>query len=165
MDKIQEKITEKGRRNWLSRVIHAKSDKDAVAAWKLDLNRILHIFNVRFITNLWSSLTVHFQTQLAINTNVVISDVRRDVQNTQTIVSCVHHNATNIHTVVSNIHNDVANTQTVVSDVHQGVVNTQAIVSDIHRAVVKGRDEADNKHLSVSVTCTMSIAQSMLTIH
>ena len=28
----------------------AASDKDAIGAWKLDLNRILHVFNVRPIT-------------------------------------------------------------------------------------------------------------------
>ena len=50
MEKIQEKITEKSERHPVSRVFHAKSDKDMVAAWKLDLNRILHVFNVRFIT-------------------------------------------------------------------------------------------------------------------
>ena len=137
MDKIQEKITEKRGRNRLSRVLHAKSDKDAVAAWKLDLNRILHVFNVRSVASIWSSLTGCVQTELAVNTNVVVSDIRRDVVMTQTIVS----------------------------DVHQGVVDTQAIVSDIHRAVVKGQDEAVNQHISVNITCTTSIAQSILTIH
>ena len=123
MDKIQEKITEKKERNRLSRVVHAKSDKDAVGAWKLDLNRTLHFFNVRSITSVWSSLTDRFQTELAVNTNVVVSDVRRDV------------------------------------------VTTRTIVSEIHQAVVKGRGEADNKSLLVSVTRTMFITRSTLTIH
>ena len=90
MDKIQEKITEKKERNRFSRVVHAKSDKDAVGAWKLDLNRILHVFNVRSITSVWSSLTDRFQTELAVNTNVVVSDVRQDVLMIHTVVSEIH---------------------------------------------------------------------------
>ena len=44
---IQEKIIEKRGRNWLSQLANAKNDKETITAWKLDLNRILHVFNVR----------------------------------------------------------------------------------------------------------------------
>ena len=44
---IQEKIVEKDRRNLLSRLTHAKNDKEAIVAWRSDLNRVLHVFNVR----------------------------------------------------------------------------------------------------------------------
>jgi len=43
---IQEKIIEKSRRNLLSRLANTQNDKEALATWKLDLNRILHVFNV-----------------------------------------------------------------------------------------------------------------------
>jgi len=46
---IQEKIVEKSGRNLLSRLVDAKNDKETIATWKLDLNRILHVFNVRSI--------------------------------------------------------------------------------------------------------------------
>ena len=46
VEEIQGRIVEKGQRNLLSRLVHAKNDKDTIAAWKLDLNRILHVFNV-----------------------------------------------------------------------------------------------------------------------
>ena len=46
---IQGDIIEKGRRNLLSRLIHAKNDEEAIATWKLALNRILHVFNVRSV--------------------------------------------------------------------------------------------------------------------
>jgi len=44
---IQEKVIEKCGRNLLSRLANAKNDKEMITAWKLDLNRILHVFNVR----------------------------------------------------------------------------------------------------------------------
>ena len=83
-----------------------------------------------------ASLTVRFQTELAVNTNVIISDVRRDVQNT--------------HAAISELQRDVTSTLTV--------------ISNIQRAVVRGRDETDDQH-SVSITCIMFVPESTLTIH
>jgi len=41
------KVIKRSGRNSVSRLFHAKDDAVAIAAWKLDLNGILHIFNVR----------------------------------------------------------------------------------------------------------------------
>ena len=38
------KIVEQGKRNVFSRHFHAKSDKDKIAGWRSDLDRILHGF-------------------------------------------------------------------------------------------------------------------------
>ena len=70
-------------------------------------------------------LTVCLQTELAVNTNVV----------------------------VSNIHRGVANTHTVISDVHHDVMNTHAMVADIHHNMLKGPEGANNQHQSVSEIC------------
>ena len=43
---IQEKVMKRGGRHSISRFFHSRDDKDAIAAWKSDLNRILHVFNV-----------------------------------------------------------------------------------------------------------------------
>ena len=68
----------------ISRHFHAKNDKEKIAAWRLDLNRILHIFNVRSIGSVWRLLTLNSQTELTINihatvtdNNVMISDIHR----------------------------------------------------------------------------------------
>ena len=44
---MRNKIIKQGKRNAISRFLYAKVDKDQIAAWKQDLLRILHIFNVR----------------------------------------------------------------------------------------------------------------------
>ena len=44
---IERKITKQSRRNAVSRLIHARNDKDMIAGWKLDLGRVLQVFNVR----------------------------------------------------------------------------------------------------------------------
>ena len=44
---IKGKATKHSGRNRASRFLHARSDKDKIAAWKLELDRILQVFNVR----------------------------------------------------------------------------------------------------------------------
>jgi len=44
---IQGNVIEKGERNLFSRIIHARNDKDVIAAWRVELNGVLHVFNVR----------------------------------------------------------------------------------------------------------------------
>ena len=80
---IREKIVEKDGRNLLSRLAHAKNDKDAIIAWKLDLIRILQVFNVCPTSSVEPSLTVSFQTELTINTHVIVSDIHRDALTSQ----------------------------------------------------------------------------------
>ena len=43
---IQKKVTEQSGRHRVSRFLHARNDKDTIAGWKSDLNRILVVFNV-----------------------------------------------------------------------------------------------------------------------
>jgi hypothetical protein len=43
---IREGVVKLGKRNVAARLFHAKNDKGTIASWRLDLNRILHVFNV-----------------------------------------------------------------------------------------------------------------------
>ena len=78
-------------------MFHAKNDKETIATWRSDLNRILHVFNVRSVTPIRTPLTAYFQTELAINTNVAVSDIRHGVVDTHAVVS-------DTHLIVSDIH-------------------------------------------------------------
>ena len=95
MTEIQQGIVKQGKRGVISRHFHAKNDKDKIAAWRSDLNRILGIFNVRLIASVWPLLTVHLQTELAINTNVTVSDTRSMVSDTRNMVSGIHRTIVN----------------------------------------------------------------------
>ena len=46
MEEIEGRITKQGKRNVVFRHLSAKNDKERIAAWRLDLIRILHLFNV-----------------------------------------------------------------------------------------------------------------------
>ena len=43
---METKIIKMSERNAVFRRLRAKKDKDTITAWRQDLNRILHIFNV-----------------------------------------------------------------------------------------------------------------------
>ena len=84
---IHGNVTEKRKRDPLSQLFHAKDDKETIGTWKLDLNRILHVFNVRSLVFARMSLIVSFQTELAVNTHVAVSDMRHDMSGIRSDVS------------------------------------------------------------------------------
>jgi len=135
---IQRNIIKQGKRNVISRHVHAKNDKDKIAAWTSDLVRILQVFNVRSIVSLWLSLTGHSQTELAINTHVIVS-------NTHAIVSELGQNATSTHVIVS--------------ELGQNVTSTHAMVSNIHRTMVRSQEGSDGINPLVSEIRTLSITE------
>jgi hypothetical protein len=137
---IQREIIKKGKRNVVSRLVHAKHDKEVIATWKSDLGRILHIFNVRVVVSVRLLFTVRSQTELAINTHVTVSDIRHDVAATHTIVSGVQHEVGTTHSIISNVRDDVASTHIMVSDIHHIIA-------------------ADGDNRTVSITCTPFITE------
>ena len=172
---IRRRIVKQGKRNVISRHFHARSDKETIATWRLDLNRILHIFNVRSGVVMLQLLIVNSQTELVINIHVTVSDIHHGVANTNTIVSAVRHDVSDAHAIVSNVQSDVTNTHAVVSDVHRGVINTHAIVSELHRSVANTHAIVSDIHhtmmenqgganWSVSVAYICCITEPELTI-
>ena len=105
---IQRNVTKLDERGVISRLFHAKSDADTITAWKYDLNRILHVFNVRLTTSSLTFLTISLQTELAINTRVAVSDIRRDVANTQNIVFDIHRTMVGRHQGTDGRHRSVS---------------------------------------------------------
>ena len=75
MAAIQRNTIKQSKRNAVSRLIHAKNDKERIAGWRSDLNRILQVFSVRSVVSVWVSLTLCSQTELAINTHVTVSKI------------------------------------------------------------------------------------------
>ena len=84
--------------------------------------------------SLLSLLTAHAQTELAIHTNVAVSDVRRDV----------------------------ASTCGIVSDIRHDLASTREIVSNIHHTMVKGQERTDIRNQTVGNRCVLSIIKNPL---
>ena len=80
--------------------------------------------------------TAVFQTELAIDTNMVVGDT---------------------HGVVAGTHVVVTNTHTVVADTH-------TMVADIHRSVLTGQEGTSDKNHSVGVKALLSLNHRMFTI-
>ena len=113
-----------------------KNERVTITSWKLDLYRILHVFNVRSVASAWAKLTARFQTDLAINTNVVDSKIRNDI-----------------------VKPDATKTDTM----KPGVTKTDTAFPATHRALVGSRKGTISKRRQVSVTCTLFITGPMLT--
>ena len=160
---IQRKVIKRGTRSAVSRLFHAKNNKEKIAAWRVNLNRILLVFNVGSAVSWWLLFTVHPQTELAINTHVTVLDIHHDVVDTHAIVSDVHHDVTNTHSLVSDVHHDVANTHAIVTELHHSVTNTHTIVSDIQRNMLKRGEGADGQQRMVSETHALYVAEQILT--
>jgi len=79
MAEIQGRIVEKRERGLLSRLAHAKNDKETIAAWKLDLIRILQVFNVRSAGSVRRPLITSFQTELALNTHTIVYGMQENM--------------------------------------------------------------------------------------
>jgi hypothetical protein len=133
---IERKVVKQSNRGSASRLLHVKNDKEKIAAWKLDLNRILHVFQAGPVVSLLIFLTVCLQTELAINTRVAISEVGQGVSDT---------------------HNVVSDTQVVVSNAHAILSDTHAVVSDIRRTIAKDQEAADDSDRPVSRSLSVSV--------
>ena len=157
MDEIQENIITRGKRNPISRCFHAKDDKEAITAWRSDLDRILRVFNVCSVTSVRLLLIPHFQTELGTSKRATVSDIHQDAANTRTIVSVAHLHTPNTETIVPDVHRNDLNTHPIVSRDQSDVPNTRTIVSDGHRNKLKSREDAGGKIQVVSTTHTLIV--------
>ena len=119
---IQNNVIKRGQRSVVSRVFHSKTDKDAIAAWRQDLNRILQVFTVRPINRIWQSLIPRLQAELLMNTHLTVADT----------------------------HSAVKDTHSTVKDTHLTVVDTHSMVADLHRNVLAVQASSDGQNLPVS---------------
>ena len=163
----------------LSRVFLVKSDKVTITVWKLDLYRILHVFNVRPVAPVWSRLTVRFQTELAVDTNTVVSKICHDTMKTDTcavkpgVGTDTYAVKTDTHAVKtdSNAAKTDSNAVKTDSDAVQidtnamriNTAKTDAAVPGTRHTVVRRQKGADSKKRQVSVICTLLIAEPTLT--
>ena len=128
---IQGRVTKQSQRGRASRFLHAKGDKEKIAGWKAELNKILHVFQVRSVASPPTLLIASFQTELAINTHVVLSDTQNTVVDTCNTVNNTHH-------IVSDIHRAVMK--------NQEESNTRSWPVSIHHTSFIVEHPANNRH-------------------
>ena len=108
---VQRKVTKESQRNRVSRFLHAKSDEEEIGNRKPELDRVLHVFQLRPL----AILTAGLQAGPAINIHVV-SDIRDGAANANNIVLDTQNAVSSTHIVVSNTQNIVSDTHDIVSD-------------------------------------------------
>ena len=88
---IQKGVIKQGKRSVASRLFRTKGDKEMITAWRRDLTAVLHVFNVRSGGCVLHSLTTCLQTELAINTHRIVTDIHRSVLTGQEVASGKRH--------------------------------------------------------------------------
>jgi len=149
---IQIYIMKRDKRNVVSRRYHAKDDKEAITAWSLDLDGILRVFNVCYITYARRLLTSCFQTELRKNARTTVSGTHQGAADEHTISS-------NAEVIVPGVHHDVSSAHPIVSDFQDDITNTRATASDIHRDKPKSRRNVDGQDQAVSITRTLIVTE------
>lgn len=148
MDEIQGNVIKRGKRNAISRRLHAKDDEQAIATWRSELDSIQRVFKVRSVACLRLLLSILSQTELRVNTHptvpsihTTVPNVRRDIPNAENTVLNVHHDVLNIHPVVSGARGDITNTHTTASDTpksREDVGDQNQAVSIVYALTVTG---------------------------
>ena len=132
MAQIQRSVAEPDKRNIFSRILNPNRDKEAIVAWRSELDRIVHVFEVCLtVSSLPTLLTVHIQIELALHTNVAVSNVREDVG----------------HGVVA---------------IREDIANTHELVSDMHRTLLKGQEGVDGMNQMVGKHGVLFMIQKFL---
>jgi len=108
---IQRKLVKWNKLNVVCRHFLAKKEKKTVAGWRLGLENILQIFNVRSVAQVMT--VADFPPQNALTTNTI---------NTDPGVSAASHDVTNTHTIVPGVQNDVVNAPSIVPGNHRNAL-------------------------------------------
>ena len=132
----QENILKRGKRNVISRFFHKKDDKEAIATWRLGLNSVLHIFNVRSGNSTWPLLTLYFQTELEASAHASVPDSHHDATNIHTIIPDINPDTLDVDNVVPNAHLDTSNADSIVPDACPDTSNADNTVPDVRRDVL-----------------------------
>ena len=146
VSEVQKNITERrGKRRVISRRLHAKDDKEAIAAWKLDLDKILHTFNVRSTTSVRPSLDLCFQAELGTNQHTTVSGTQQ--------------NAANTHTIIPTVHPNTLGPGPVAPVICINAPNTHPIVPGTNRNGSKSGGDTDGQNQVVSTARTLPVAE------
>ena len=191
VDEIQRNVIKRGERNAISRRFHAKDDKKAIAAWRLDFDRTLHVFIVRSVTSVWSPLNFRFQLELGTNAHSTTDRTATRPATGQTITrpatgQTITRPATGqtitrpstrhgtdqtavvdfltVETIAPDVP-DVSKTHPTFSVSRNDVENTHTIVSDISRSEVKAREDAGDRNQVVSTIRTLTVIEQPHQIH
>ena len=151
VNEIQKSIDRQGKRITIARLLRG-NDKEAIAAWRSDLDRILRVFNVRFIASVLLLLTFHRQTELVADTRRTAPTSQRGVPGVRAATSDVHHGTPIPDGADPNVRHDNPPSRPGFSEAESDNSDTRTISSDSHRDKQGGRDDACNQNSSVSAT-------------
>ena len=163
MAAIQKRIVKWGKRSPFSRRFNAKYDDDAIANWRLDLDKICRDLDVRCFTFLGPLLSSCSQTGLATRTDAGVSHLRHEASNSHVNAHNPGYDTSSSSLIVPDPRHNVSNANAVKPDVHvQGdPANTRTVSSRIHPNVSKNKDP-DVQNRAVSTFRNPPVTEQLL---
>ena len=151
MAAIQKRIVKWAKRNPLSRRLHVKDDEEAIVSWRLDLDKIRRVLDVRSFNWARSLLTFRSQDELATRTDVDVSEIQHEVSNANVTTPDQRPDVSSAGLVAPEVRHDISNADVDGSDVRHDVVptlstasgdlvNLHAICSSIYPNTSKNKD-------------------------
>ena len=151
MSDIERNIIKRCKRNVLSRQFRARDDEKAIAAWKLELDKIRQVFEVRSFTCTWRLLTSSLQTELAAVTDTTLSDIHREASATNTNTPDPQKGAPETRATASDIHHGVTNPHPTLPNIQKGLSEGRIATVSMHHHTLKDQQGRDSKNRAVSV--------------
>jgi hypothetical protein len=175
MEDIRMHIIKWGKRNAFSRTFHAKGNRKAIAAWKINLGQIRRTLNMRLFTCLCAkSLTFGSQTGLTANTVTGVNKLHHDVPNAHGRKVDIDSNASNIgtpgvrphvlntHVSASSIHHDAGRSNLAVPKASGGPACGINATSSTHCTASENKGGSDSNDRPVGTTGTASVIEQLL---
>ena len=157
---IKKNIVKQGKRRAISRILRPKKEKEAIATWRLSLNRILCALEVRSVDsrNHCRSTNFSFQIEFGSGESVTISGTHNDDEDPHTAVVGVHSGISSAETVTLVTPRDIQSSH-LVSEIPTEVANAHAVSHETHRDAPESRDGKGNPSCSVSPIYTSSASE------
>ena len=180
MSEIRSHIVKRGKRNVLSRSLHAKDNEKDIAAWKVDLGRIRRALDVcPFIcVSAWRPLTVSFQAELGVNTDADVHGISNEVPNTRMATFSLHRDVlsisipevprfskTDADVAVSRTHHNVVHPKPIIPKARSDHADGLSTSSSIHHSPLENKGDGDGQNRAVSITTGYPACCRIVTHH
>ena len=164
MGEIKRNIAKQGKRHTISRTFWPKKEKEAIATWRLSLNRILCVLNVRSVSSCNRCWGADFplQSEFGSGEPLVTPDPRHGAAEPRTTTPDAHPGNPNAETISLTASHGVSDLLTTAPQVPTGAVSIHVPGHETHHNATESIDDSRNPGRPVSPISASSASEWVL---
>ena len=163
VEKIKKNIVKQGKRRAIPWAFRPKKGKEAITGWRLSLNQILCVLEVRFVRSCkCCCVNLQFQIEFGRGEPVSISGSRHNVAESHPAAPDVHPRNSSSETVTSTASHGISGFRAASPQVPTEVANIDALDHETHRKATESIDCSSNPSHSVSPILLQVLASDCL---